>query len=163
MMVPFPATMVPIFDVFRSLGWVGTFKPLWVPAWFGGAFFIFLLRQFFLGLPKDLLDAARIDGCSELEILWHVVVPLARPALAMVALFQFLGSWKDFMGPMLYLTDRSQFTLSLGLQAFQSQHGGTPWHLAMAASMMFSLPLLVLFLLARKTFMRGIAMTGIKG
>lgn len=163
MMVPFPATMVPIFDVFRSLGWVGTFKPLWVPAWFGGAFFIFLLRQFFLGLPKDLLDAARIDGCSELEILWHVVVPLARPALAMVALFQFLGAWKDFMGPMLYLTDRSQFTLSLGLQAFQSQHGGTPWHLSMAASMMFSLPLLVLFLLARKTFMRGIAMTGIKG
>ncbi|MGD0089778.1 MAG: carbohydrate ABC transporter permease [Planctomycetota bacterium] len=163
MMVPFPAVMVPLFDVFRSLGWVGTFKPLWVPLWFGGAFYIFLLRQFFLGLPKDLLDAARIDGCSELEILWHVVVPLARPALAMVALFQFLGSWKDFMGPMLYLTDRSQFTLSLGLQAFQSQHGGTPWHLSMAASMMFSLPLLILFLLARKTFMRGIAMTGIKG
>jgi multiple sugar transport system permease protein len=163
MMVPFPATMVPLFDVFRSLGWTGTFKPLWAPAWFGGAFFIFLLRQFFLGLPKDLLDAARIDGCSELEILWHVVIPLARPALAMVALFQFIGLWKDFMGPLLYLTDRSQFTLSLGLQAFQSQQGGTAWHLAMAASMMFSLPLIVLFLLARKTFMRGIAMTGIKG
>jgi multiple sugar transport system permease protein len=163
MMVPFPATMVPLFDVFRSLGWVGSFKPLWAPAWFGGAFFIFLLRQFFLGLPKDLLDAARIDGCGELEILWHVVVPLARPALAMVALFQFLGAWKDFMGPMLYLQDRSQFTLSLGLQAFQSQHGGTPWHLAMAAAMMFSLPLVILFLLARKTFMRGIVMTGMKG
>jgi multiple sugar transport system permease protein len=163
MMVPFPATMVPLFDVFRSLGWVGTFKPLWAPAWFGGAFFIFLLRQFFLGLPKDLLDAARIDGCTELEILWHVIIPLARPALAMVALFQFLGSWKDFMGPMLYLTDKSQFTLSLGLQSFQSQQGGTPWHLAMAASMMFSLPLIILFLIARKTFMRGIAMTGIKG
>ena len=163
MMVPFPATMVPIFDVFRTFGWVGTFKPLWVPAWFGGAFFIFLLRQFFLGLPKDLLDAARIDGCSELEIVWHVVVPLARPALAMIALFQFLGSWKDFMGPMLYLTDRSQFTLSLGLQQFQSQHGGTPWHILMAASMMFSMPLIILFLIARKTFMRGIAMTGIKG
>ena len=90
-------------------------------------------------------------------------MPLARPALAMVALFQFLGSWKDFMGPLLYLTDRSQFTLSLGLQAFQSQQGGTPWHLPMAASMMFSLPLIILFLIARKTFMRGIAMTGIKG
>jgi multiple sugar transport system permease protein len=163
MMVPHPATMVPLFDVFHSLGWVGTFKPLWAPAWFGGAFFIFLLRQFFLGLPKDLLDAARIDGCTELEILWHVVVPLARPALAMVALFQFLGSWKDFMGPMMYLTDSSQFTLSLGLQAFQSQHGGTPWHLSMAASMMFSMPLVVLFLVARKSFMKGIAMTGIKG
>ncbi|HYF51409.1 MAG TPA: carbohydrate ABC transporter permease [Planctomycetota bacterium] len=163
MMIPFPATMVPRFDVFRELGWVGTFKPLWVPMWFGAAFYIFLLRQFFLGLPKDLLDAARIDGCSELEILWHVVVPLARPALAMVALFQFLGSWKDFMGPLLYLQDRSQFTLSLGLQAFQSQQGGTPWHLSMAAGMMFSLPLLILFLIARKSFMQGIAMTGIKG
>ncbi|HEY3321238.1 MAG TPA: carbohydrate ABC transporter permease [Planctomycetota bacterium] len=163
MMVPFPATMVPLFDVFRSFGWIGTYKPLWVPAWFGGAFFIFLLRQFFLGLPKDLLDAARIDGCTEIEILWHVVVPLARPALAMVALFQFMGSWKDFMGPMLYMTNKSQFTLSVGLQALQSQHGGTPWHILMAASMMFSLPLIVLFLVARKTFMRGIAMTGIKG
>src|SRR5208283_1771701 len=91
MMVPFAATMVPLFDVFRALGWVGTFKPLWAPAWCGGAFYIFLLRQFFLGLPKDLLDAARIDGCSELEILWYICVPLARPALAMVALFQFLG------------------------------------------------------------------------
>ncbi|MBA3845627.1 MAG: carbohydrate ABC transporter permease [Planctomycetes bacterium] len=163
MMVPFPATMVPLFDLFRDLGWVGTFKPLWAPAWFGGAFFIFLLRQFFLGLPKDLLDAARIDGCSELQVLWHVVVPLARPALAMVALFQFLGAWKDFMGPLLYLNDSSQFTLSLGLQAFQSQHGGTPWHLSMAASLLFSLPLIVLFLVARKMFVQGIAMTGIKG
>ena len=163
MMVPFPATMVPLYDVFHSLGWIGSFKPLWVPAWFGGAFFIFLLRQFFLGLPKDLLDSARIDGCTELEIVWHVVVPLARPALAMVALFQFIGSWKDFMGPMVYLQDSTQFTLSLGLQSFYSQQGGTPWHYVMAASMLFSMPLIVLFLLARKTFMRGIAMTGLKG
>ena len=163
MMIPFPAIMVPLYDLFHSFGWIGTFKPLWVPAWFGGAFYIFLLRQFFLGLPKDLLDAARIDGCSELEILWHVVVPLARPAIAMVALFQFIGSWKDFMGPMVYIQDKSQFPLSLGLQAFFSQQGGTPWHYAMAAGMMFSLPLIILFLLARKTFMRGIAMTGMKG
>ena len=163
MMVPFPATMVPLYDVFHTFGWIGTFKPLWVPIWFGGAFFIFLLRQFFLGLPKDLLDAARIDGCSELEIVWHVIVPLARPALAMVALFQFISMWKDFMGPMVYMQDKSQFTLSLGLQGFYSQQGGTPWHYVMAASMMFSMPLIVLFLLARKTFMRGIAMTGLKG
>jgi len=163
MMIPFPAIMVPLYNVFRSFGWIGSFKPLWVPAWFGGAFFIFLLRQFFLGLPKDLLDAARIDGCSELEIVWHVIVPLSRPALAMVALFQFIGSWKDFMGPMVYIQDKSQFTLSLGLQGFFSQQGGTPWHYAMAAGMMFSAPLIVLFLLARKTFMRGIAMTGMKG
>lgn len=163
MMVPFPATMVPSYDLFHKLGWIGTYKPLWVSAWFGGAFNIFLLRQFFLGLPRELIDAARIDGCGELEIIWHVIVPLSRPALAMVALFTFLNGWKDFMGPLLYLTDPSQFTLALGLQSLQSQQGGTPWHLAMAGAAMFSLPLIVLFLFARKTFMRGIAMTGIKG
>ncbi|MCW8133711.1 MAG: carbohydrate ABC transporter permease [Planctomycetota bacterium] len=163
MMVPFPATMVPLFQLYRDLGWIGTFKPLWVHCWFGAAFNIFLLRQFFLGLPRDLLDAARIDGCSELEIFWHVVVPLSRPALVMVALFHFLFAWKDFMGPLLYLNDKSQFTLSLGLHAFQSQQGGTPWHLVMAASAVFSLPLIALFLAAMKTFIRGIAMTGIKG
>ncbi|MCK6474990.1 MAG: carbohydrate ABC transporter permease [Planctomycetes bacterium] len=163
MMVPFPATMVPMFQVYRDLDWIGTFKPLWVHSWFGAAFNIFLLRQFFLGLPRDLLDAARIDGCSELEIFWHVVVPLSRPALAMVALFHFLYAWKDFMAPLLFLTDKSQFTLSLGLHAFQSQQGGTPWHLVMAASAVFSIPLIVLFLVAMKTFIRGIAMTGIKG
>lgn len=163
MMVPFPATMIPLFQLYRDLGWIGTFKPLWVHCWFGAAFNIFLLRQFFMGLPKDLLDAARIDGCSELEIFWHVVVPLSKPALAMVALFHFLFAWKEFMGPLLYLNDKSQFTLSLGLHAFQSQQGGTPWHLVMAASAVFSLPLVVLFLAAMKTFIRGVAMSGIKG
>jgi multiple sugar transport system permease protein len=163
MMIPFPVVMIPVYLLYRDLGWVGTFKPLWVSSWFGSAFFIFLLRQFFLGLPKDLLDAARIDGCSELEILWHVVVPLSRPAIAMIALFTFLGTWKDFMGPLIYLNHESQFTLSLSLQAFASEHGGTPWHLLMAASTAFSLPLIVLFFFAMKTFIRGIAMTGIKG
>ena len=163
MMVPFPATMVPLYGVYRELDWIGTFKPLWVHSWFGAAFNIFLLRQFFLGLPKDLLDAARIDGCSELQIFFYVVLPLSKPALAMVALFHFLYAWKDFMGPLLYLTDKGQFTLSLGLQAFQSQQGSTPWHLVMAAAAVFSLPLVLLFLLAIKTFIRGVAMTGIKG
>ncbi len=163
MMIPFPATMVPLFQLYRDLDWIGTFKPLWIGSWFGAAFNIFLLRQFFMGLPGDLLNAARIDGCSELEIFWHVVVPLSKPALAMVALFHFLHAWKDFMGPLLYLTDKSQFTLSLGLHAFQSQQGGTPWHLVMAASAVFSLPLIVLFLFTMKTFIRGIAMTGMKG
>jgi len=163
MMIPFPVTMIPIYLLYRDLGWVGTFKPLWVTSWFGSAFFIFLLRQFLLGLPKDLLDAARIDGCTELEILWHVVVPLSRPAIAMVALFTFLGTWKDFMGPLLYLNHEAQFTLSLSLQAFASEHGGTPWHLLMAAATVFSLPLIVIFFLAMKTFIRGIAMTGLKG
>jgi len=163
MMIPFPVVMVPMYMLYRELGWIGTFKPLWVSSWFGSAFFIFLLRQFFLGLPKDLLDAARLDGCSELEILWHVVVPLAKPAIAMVALFQFLGVWKDFMGPLIYLNHRSQFTLSLALQAFSSEHGGTPWHLLMAASTVFSLPLIILFFLTIRTFIRSIAMTGMKG
>lgn len=163
MMIPFPVVMIPIFLLYRDLGWVGTFKPLWVTAWFGSAFFIFLLRQFFLGLPKDLLDAARIDGCTELQILWRVVVPLARPAIAMVALFTFLAAWKDFLGPLLYLNHPSQFTLSLSLQAFSSEQGGTPWHLLMAASTVFSLPLILLFFLTMKTFIRGTATAGIKG
>jgi len=162
-MVPFVVTMVPVYMLYRSLGWVGTFKPLWVATWFGNAFFIFLLRQFFLGIPKDLLDAARIDGCTELEILWNVVAPLSRPVIAMVALFTFLGTWKDFLGPLIYLNHEKQFTLSLALQTFQSEHGGTPWHLLMAASTVFSLPLIVLFFFAMKTFIRSVAMTGIKG
>ena len=163
MMIPFVITMIPVYLLYRWFGWIDSFKPLWVTTWFGGAFFIFLLRQFFLGLPKDLLDAARIDGCTELEILWHVVVPLARPAIAMVARFTFIGTWKDFMGPLIYLNHPSQYTLSLSLQSFQAEHGGTPWHLLMAASTVFSLPLIVLFFLTMKTFIRGIAMTGIKG
>jgi multiple sugar transport system permease protein len=163
MMIPFVITMIPVYLLFRNFDWINSFKPLWVTSWFGGAFFIFLLRQFFLGLPKDLLDAARIDGCTELEILWHVIVPLARPAIAMVALFTFIGTWKDFMGPLIYLNHPSQFTLSLSLQSFQAEHGGTPWHLLMAAATVFSLPLIILFFLTMKTFIRGIAMTGIKG
>ncbi len=163
MMIPFPAVMVPLFGVFRWLGWVGTFKPLWVPAWFGSAFFIFLLRQFFKGIPKDLLDSARLAGASELQILWHVVLPLSRPALAMVALFHFLYCWKDFMGPLLYLNDKARHTLSLALQNFHAEQGGTPWHLMMAASVVFSLPLIVLFFLTVKTFIRSITMTGLKG
>ncbi|MFC1713168.1 carbohydrate ABC transporter permease [Candidatus Poribacteria bacterium] len=162
MMIPFPIVMVPTYLLYRWLGWVGTFKPLWVWSWFGSAFFIFLLRQFLLGLPKDLLDAARIDGCSELEILWHVVAPLSKAPLAMVALFQFLGTWKDFMGPLIYLNSKSQFTLSLSLQAFSSEHGGTPWHLLMAASTVFSLPLIILFFLTIRTFIRSMTTTGLK-
>jgi len=162
-MIPGVVTMVPVYLLHRSLGWVGTFKPLWVASWFGSAFFVFLLRQFFLGLPKDLLDAARIDGCGELEILWKVIVPLSRPAIIMVGLFTFLGTWKDFFGPLIYINHPSQMTLSLSLQSFASEHGGTPWHLLMAASTVFSLPLIILFFLTVRTFIRGVAMTGMKG
>jgi multiple sugar transport system permease protein len=169
MMIPFPVVMVSLFIIFRWLGdvtgteWIGSFKPLWVPAWFGSAFNIFLLRQFFLTIPDELSEAARIDGCSEVGIFLRVVLPLARPALTVVALFSFMGVWNDFMGPLIYLQRREQFTLALGLQNFQSQHGGTNWPQLMAASVMVIAPLIVLFFVAQKTFIQGIATTGMKG
>lgn len=173
-MIPFPVTMVALF---RSFRWVddytaqlfgpdnifqmlGTFKPLWLPAWFGNAFSIFLLRQFFVTLPTELSEAARLDGCSEFGIFWRVVLPLSRPALAVVALFSFMGTWNDFLGPLVYLQRPEHYTLALGLQSFQSQHGGTEWHLLMAASVLVCLPVLVLFFLTQRTFIQGIATTG---
>ena len=163
MMIPFPVTMIPLYSVFRKLHWVGTLRPLWVPAWFSAAFYVFLLRQFFMTIPRELSDAARIDGCSEFGIYWRIVLPLARPALAVVALFHFLYSWNDFMGPLIYLIDQKTFTLALGLQFYQSQHGGTQWNMLMAASTLVVLPIIVLFFFTQKTFIRGITMTGIKG
>jgi multiple sugar transport system permease protein len=169
MMIPFPVVMVPLFGLFRWLGdhtgvdWLGTFKPLWVPAWFGSAFSIFLLRQFFLTIPNDLSDAARIDGCSEFGIFTRIVLPLSKPALTVVALFSFMAVWNDFLGPLVYLQRPEQFTLALGLQNFQSQNGGTAWHHLMAASVLVILPVLVLFFLAQRVFIEGIATTGMKG
>jgi len=162
MMVPFPVTMVPTFALFKWLGWVGTFKPLWVPAFFASAFSIFLLRQFFRTIPMELSEAAKIDGASEFRIFLDVVIPLARPALAVVALFTFMGSWNDFMGPLIYLVDQETFTLSLGLSAYQTQHGGTPWNLLMAASVMVILPVVLVFFMAQRLFIQGIATSGLK-
>lgn len=168
MMIPFPVMMVPLFIVFRFIGdhtflqMLGTFKPLWLPAWFGNAFSIFLLRQFFLTIPSALSEAARIDGCSEWGIFWRIILPLSRPALAVVALFTFMGSWNNFLGPLIYLQRPEQYTLALGLQAFQSQQGGTEWNLLMSASVLVMLPVLVLFFLTQRTFITGIATTGIK-
>jgi multiple sugar transport system permease protein len=163
MMIPFPVLMVPLYGVFRTLGWIGTLMPLWVPAWFAGAFNIFLLRQFFLTIPEDLTDAARIDGCSEIAIFWRIMVPLAKPALAVVALFHFLYAWNDFLAPLIFLTEPDTFTMALGLQQYQSQHGGSEWHLLMAASLLLVLPIIVLFFFTQKTFIQGISTTGIKG
>lgn len=163
MMVPFPVIMVPVYGLFRALGWIGTLKPLWVGSFCAGAFNVFLLRQFFLTLPKDLSEAARIDGCSEFRIFWQVILPLTRPALTVVALFQFMATWNDFMGPLIFLTDQKDFTLALGLQFFQSRHGGTEWHYLMAASTLMVAPVIALFFAAQKTFIQGISMTGIKG
>jgi multiple sugar transport system permease protein len=169
MMVPFSVQMVSLFSIFRWLGdltgtaWLGTFKPLWVPSWFGSAFSIFLLRQFFVTIPDELSEAARIDGCSEVGIFLRIVLPLAKPALTVVALFAFMGTWNDFLGPLVYLQRPEQFTLGLGLQNFQSQQGGTDWNYLMAASVLVILPVLTLFFVAQKTFIEGIATTGIKG
>jgi len=162
MMIPFPVLMVPVYVIFKTLGWVGSPKPLWVPAFFGSAFNIFLLRQFFMSLPFELSDAARIDGCSEFRIFRSVILPLAKPALAVVALFTFMHVWNDFLGPLIYLTDQKMYTLAYGLQAYQSQHGGTQWPLLMAASTMVVLPVIIIFFLAQKTFIQGITVTGMK-
>ncbi|HEX8234319.1 MAG TPA: carbohydrate ABC transporter permease [Abditibacteriaceae bacterium] len=169
MMVPFPVMMVSLFSIFRwmtdntPIQWMGTFKPLWVPAWFGSAFNIFLLRQFFMTIPDELSESARIDGCSEWGIFSRIVLPLARPALAVVALFTFMGVWNDFLGPLVYLQYPEQYTLALGLQNFQSQQGGTAWNILMAASVLVLSPVIILFFLAQKTFIQGIATTGMKG
>jgi multiple sugar transport system permease protein len=163
MMVPFPVLMIPLYGVFRSLGWIGTLLPLWVPAFCGGAFNIFLLRQFFLTIPSELSDAARIDGCSEFGIFWRVILPLARPALSVVALFHFLYAWNDFLGPLIYLSEPRTFTMALGLAQYQSQHGGSEWQLLMAASALLIAPVLLLFFLAQKTFIQGISTTGMGG
>ena len=163
MMIPFPVIMVPTYMIFKHLGWIGTFLPLWVPAWFGSAFNVFLLRQFFMGIPLELEESARIDGCSTWGCFWRIILPLSKPALAVVALFHFLAVWNDLVGPLIYLSHQEQFTLSLGLQFMQSRAGDTPWNQMMAASTMIVLPIMVLFLLAQRTFIRGIATTGLKG
>lgn len=162
MMIPFPVLMAPLYVIFRDLGWIGSFKPLWVPAWFGHAFNIFLLRQFFLSIPGELDEAARIDGCSSWGTFWRVILPLSRPALAVVAVFHLLYVWNDFVGPLIFLTHQEDFTLALGLQRYQSQHGGTSWSELMAASLLMVVPVLVVFFFAQRTFVDGIATQGLK-
>jgi multiple sugar transport system permease protein len=163
MMIPFPVIMVPTYMIFKHLGWIGTFLPLWVPAWFGSAFNIFLLRQFFMGIPRELEESARIDGCTRWGCFWRIILPLSKPALAVVALFHILTVWNDLVGPLIYLSHQDQFTLALGLQFLQSRSGDTPWNQVMAAATLIVLPVLALFLIAQRTFVRGIATTGIKG
>lgn len=160
MMIPFPVVMVPLYSLFRALGWVGTMKPLWVGSFFAAAFNVFLLRQFFRTLPRELSEAARIDGCGEFRIFWQIILPLCRPALTVVALFTFLGTWNDFLGPLIYLTDERDFTLALALQSLQARSGLTDWHYLMAASTLVILPIIALFLVAQRSFVEGIALTG---
>jgi multiple sugar transport system permease protein len=163
MMIPFPVLMVPTYALFKNLDWIGTFRPLWVPAFFGSAFSIFLLRQFFRTIPFELSEAAKLDGASDWRIFLDVIVPLAKPALIVVGLFNLLATWNSLLGPLIYLMDQKTFTLSLGLQQYQSQHGGTQWNQLMAATVIFVLPIVVLFFFAQRQFIRGIAVTGLKG
>ena len=162
MMLPGQVTMIPVFLIFTHLGWVNSFKPLWVPSFFGAAFYIFLLRQFFLTIPMDLEDAAKIDGCSHFRTFYQIMLPLIRPALATIVIFQFMGAWNDFLGPLIYIHDKNLMTLSIALQSFTSLHGGE-WSKLMAASTLMTLPVILLFFLAQKHFIQGITLTGLKG
>ncbi len=162
MMLPGVVTMIPTYIVFAKIGWVGTFKPLIIPALLGNAFYIFLMRQFFTTIPRDLEDAALVDGCSRLRIFWSLILPLAKPILATVTVLAFMGAWNDYMGPLIYLQDRSQYTLSLGLQVFVTSHK-TEYGLLMAASTMMVMPIILLFFFAQKQFVQGITLTGMKG
>jgi multiple sugar transport system permease protein len=161
MMLPAQVTLIPLFILFKNLGWLDTLLPLVVPTFFGHAFYIFLLRQFFMTLPSELDDAARIDGANPLQTYWHIVLPLAQPALATVAIFSFVYRWNDFFGPLIYLTTPEKMTIAVGLQLFRGQWG-TDFSLLMAASVAAVLPIIVLFFVAQKTFIQGIALTGMK-
>jgi multiple sugar transport system permease protein len=159
MALPSQVTMVPMVAMFRWLHWYGTYLPLIIPSFFGAPFFIFLLTQFYRNLPGDLPEAARVDGAGEWRIFWQVMLPLTRPALVTCALFQFLGTWNDFLGPLLYINNSSKYTLAYGLEQFLGVHGSEYARL-MAACTLFVLPIIVLFFFAQKTFIQGIATTG---
>jgi len=162
MMLPFQVTMVPVFVMFARIGWVDTFLPLIVPHFVGSAFYIFLMRQFFLTVPPELTDAARIDGCSEWDIYRRIILPLSKPVLATVGLFAFMAAWNDYLGPLIYLADEKNYTLALGLASFSSQYGSYPGML-MAVTTVITVPIIVIFFFAQRTFIQGITMTGLKG
>ena len=167
MILPFEVLLIPQFLIFRTLGWLDSYLPLIVPFFLGaGPFFIFLMRQFFLTIPLDLDESARLDGASSWRILWSIILPLSLPGLATVAIFSFLTHWDSFLGPLIYLNTMEKYTLPLGLRFFQlvADAGGAPReHLLMAASLTVSLPGLALFVLAQKYFVQGIVLSGIKG
>lgn len=162
MMLPYPVTMVPLYVLFSRLGWINTIAPLVVPAWLGTAFYIFLMRQFFLGIPRDFEDAARMDGAGLVQILWRIMVPLALPAMATVSIFAFQAAWNDFLAPLIYLQRPELYTVTLGLQFFRSTYT-TDWAYLMAASLVTMLPVLLVFFLAQRYFIEGISLQGLKG
>jgi multiple sugar transport system permease protein len=159
MALPGQVTMIPIFSLFRALGWYGSYLPLIVPSFTASAYFVFLLTQFFKTIPLEMSEAARVDGANEWLIFLRLVIPLSKPALATCALFQFLGTWNDFLGPLLYVNDPAKYPLGYGLQQFVSHYGGFYAQL-MAASTIFTVPIIILFFFAQKTFIQGISTTG---
>jgi ABC-type glycerol-3-phosphate transport system permease component len=162
LMIPAQVTMIPRFVIMKNLGWVDTFLPLIVPHFLGQAFGVFLMRQFFLSLPGELLDAARIDGCSHVGALWRIYLPLSAPALAVVGVFTFMSSWNDLLDPLIYLNSTDKFTLSIGLAFFRGQYGQTEWPLLMAAAFVSIVPMIVLYIFAQRYFVEGIATAGLK-
>ncbi|HNR93886.1 MAG TPA: ABC transporter permease subunit [Kiritimatiellia bacterium] len=162
MMIPPQITMIPYFLIIKHLGWYNTLTPLWFVSFFGNAFNIFLLRQFMMGIPRDLEDSARIDGCNFLQIYWYVIMPLIKPTLACIAIFTFMGVWNDFMGPLIYLSDQRLYPLSLGLYALNVQAGGN-FGMMMAGALLMTLPVVAIFFFAQKYFIQGVTLTGMKG
>ncbi len=162
MMIPPMAIMIPLYLVYRTLGLVNTFIPLILPACIGVPYHIFILRQFFRGVPKELREAAHIDGANEFQIYYKIYLPLAKPSLSAVAIFQFFASWSDFMGPLIYLNDQMKYTLALGIQQFQGQHQ-SQWALFMAAAFIMIVPPMIFFYYSQKNFIKGITISGLKG
>lgn len=162
MMLPVMVTEIPRFILFRHFGWIDTFLPLVLPAFFGAPFFVFLLRQFFRTVPKDLDEAARIDGCGSFRIFWQIMLPLCKPVLAVVVIFGFIWTWNDFWGPLVYLRTEDKKTLALGLQVFQGVYQ-TYYHYLMAASLVVLAPVLVIYVFFQRYFTQGIVMSGMKG
>jgi multiple sugar transport system permease protein len=160
--IPFPVIMVALFDIFAKIGWVNTYYPLIVPAFFGNPFYIFLLRQFMLGIPNELSDAARVDGANEFQIFWRVVLPLSIPAVVVVAIFAAIGAWNEFLTPLLYLQNEDLYPLSIGLALFRSTHD-VSFNLLMAAATLVVLPVVVLFVFFQRFFIEGITLGGVKG
>jgi ABC-type glycerol-3-phosphate transport system permease component len=162
MMLPAQVTMIPSFMIWRELGWYNTLNPLWVPAWFGGAFFIFLMVQHMRTIPRELEEAARIDGLSAVQSWWYVILPQVRPSLAAIAILSFMGAWNEFMGPLIYLRDQDKFPLALGLFGMRVDQGGD-WTMMMAGNVLMTLPVIVVFFLFQRYFVQGMTMTGMKG
>ncbi len=164
MLIPGIVLFIPQFILWSKLGYVDTWVPLSVPAWFGSPFYIFLLRQFYRGIPNDLTDAARIDGAGELRIWWQIVMPLSRAALTAVGIFAFTAAWEDFFNPLIYLSTESKFTLQLGLKVFEASGGGIPqWNYLMAVGFIIMVPVILIFFLGQRFFIEGVTLTGLKG